>query len=304
MKINVLVLLLVGATRVGAGVHSKITPPLEPVSDAKFMKADYPDDYRAHVYHNFGYPYPVVQDHERYDDDYPTDENDDSGYWKAQLEYDALKNKVEKEKLQMDKAYLKEQEDRREMESVKAAEALAEKAAEKAEAEEKAADAAHDAANDKLKEAKEDVEKETGDTGGEITDLEECKKQLAAAKRKLKSLLEEKNGADGSLDAKAKAEAEAEAKEVAAEQNEAAFEGKVAEEDKEHDIALKTVEEETADVKKTEDALQKAAAKLRKYRKAVADKDGGVYPDKKSSAHGTGTGLLTLLAAVAALWTL
>merc|ERR1719207_158395 len=75
------------------GAKQGITPELEPVSDEKFFKKDYPDDHRPGPYNHFKYPYPEVQDSDHYDKDYVEDRNDDGGYWKAQMEYDNIRNK-------------------------------------------------------------------------------------------------------------------------------------------------------------------------------------------------------------------
>lgn len=288
-------------SHVAGTAKAKINPALDPVSDAKFMKADYPDDHRSHVYHKFDYPYPTVQDHEDYDKDYVQDKNDDNGYSAAQLEYDGMKNRVEKEKREMEHAYKKEQEDWKELQSVKAAEKLAEDAAKEAERKEKLADKLHDEATQNLTDAKQNVDKGQDTTGNEINDLEECKKQLAEAKRKLKALLEESKSAGADLDAKAAAEDAAEGKEMSAEEKEASLEKKVAEETKEHELAMSSVQKETQDVKNAEDALEKAAARLRQFRKDSVDPDGGVYHKNKNGAHRTAlVPLSPLLAGVVA----
>jgi len=96
-----------------------ITPELEPVSDSKFFKKDYPDDNRPGPYNHFGYPYPTVQDSDHYDKDYVEDRNDDGGYWKAQMEYDNIRNKLTKEKEQLRRALAKEKEEMAELEKAK-----------------------------------------------------------------------------------------------------------------------------------------------------------------------------------------
>merc|ERR1719271_2014027 len=126
-----------------------ITPELDPISDTKFFKKDYPDDYRPGPYNHFGYPYPTVQDSDHYDKDYVEDKNDDGGYWKAQMEYDGIRNKLTKEKEQLRKALAKEKEEMDELkkavEDEKKAEAeavAAEKVENKAEADHAEAEAA------------------------------------------------------------------------------------------------------------------------------------------------------------------
>merc|ERR1719313_737390 len=90
---------------------TRINPELDPVSDKKFFKKDYPDDARPAQYHHFDHPYPTIQDSDHYDKDYVKDENDDGGYWKAQMEYDAIRNKLTKEKEQLRRALAKEHEE-------------------------------------------------------------------------------------------------------------------------------------------------------------------------------------------------
>merc|ERR1719321_1162690 len=87
--------------------NARIVPELQPVSDSKFMKQDYPDDRRPKVYHKFDYPYPTIQDGEDYDKDYVQDKNDDGGYWIAQMKYDELKNKLGKEQDELNAALQK-----------------------------------------------------------------------------------------------------------------------------------------------------------------------------------------------------
>merc|ERR1719428_2633660 len=100
MKFNSDMLILVSCVVypvLGAG-RVRIDPELKPKSDNKFFGKDYPDDKRPPPTHHFDYPYPELQDDSRYDKDYVKDENDDGGYWKVQMEYDRLKNKVNNEK--------------------------------------------------------------------------------------------------------------------------------------------------------------------------------------------------------------
>merc|ERR1719321_2451957 len=133
--------------------HLRINPELDPTSDKKFFSKDYPDDRRPPIYSHehklMDYPYPTVQDSDRYDKDYVKDENDDGGYWKAQMEYDAMKNKLAKEQREYKEALAKAAREKAEMEKAKAAhEAAMAKEAAAAEEEHKA-DAAHDKAHGK-----------------------------------------------------------------------------------------------------------------------------------------------------------
>merc|ERR1719335_1634378 len=105
--------------------HLRINPELQPTSDKKFFGKDYPDDHRPPVYGHeknlFTHPYPTVQDSDRYDKDYVKDENDDGGYWKAQMEYDAMKNKLAKEQREYKEALAKAAKEKAEMDKAKAA---------------------------------------------------------------------------------------------------------------------------------------------------------------------------------------
>jgi len=95
----------------------KISPPLhdggpmghgEHQSDKKFFgppfPADYPEDKRPVPDKSIldklkgpNQPYPAVQSKADFDKDFVKDENADSGSWKAQFEYDTLRNKMSKE---------------------------------------------------------------------------------------------------------------------------------------------------------------------------------------------------------------
>lgn len=280
-------------------LHKRIEPELEPTSDKKFFGKDYPDDRRPAQYHHFGHPYPTVQDSDRYDKDYVKDENDDGGYWKAQMEYDRLKNKLAKEKKEMQKALAKENEEQKEFDKAKAAEDAAEKAAKAAEEKEedaagdrKDADAKHDKIQDYLDEATEEVEKE-------VKDLEDCKKQLAEAKANLKKLLAEKEAAEKKKAEKDAAEESAEDKEKAAEKTAAELLNEYAKEKKDYDAAQDDVEKEKADVKAAEEALKKAGENLRKYRHA--DPDGGVYEVKSKASYGSSLAAVFLVVMQAAI---
>merc|ERR1719240_1393323 len=96
-------------------VLTRINPELDPTSDKKFFGKDYPDDVRSPAYHHFDHPYPTVQDSDRYDKDYVKDENDDGGYWKAQLDYDAAKNALGKEQKELKQAMTKASKEKAEM---------------------------------------------------------------------------------------------------------------------------------------------------------------------------------------------
>merc|ERR1719321_391461 len=142
--------------------HLRINPELEPTSDKKFFGKDYPDDRRPPIYSHehklMDYPYPTVQDSERYDKDYVKDENDDGGYWKAQMEYDNLKNKLAKEQREYQEALAKAQKEKAEMEKAKAAHEAAVAKEEEANKAEKVADGEHDEAHADLENLKKNID--------------------------------------------------------------------------------------------------------------------------------------------------
>jgi len=304
MKFSAVLLFAVAAAvtadRVATG-QSRIVPELAPVSDEKFMKKDLPDDRRPRVYHRFDYPYPVVQDSKDYDEDYVEDKNDDGGYWSAQMKYDALKNKLTKEVDELKEALRLLQRRKLILDQVAKREKEAEKAAMKAEAEEKEADSHHDDATGKLKNAKQGVDGAADGVEAETMDLEECKKQLAAARQQLKDLLADKDSKGAEVAALEKKEAEAEAGEVGAEKDEEGAEKTVEEEKADVEKAVVLYKKELADVKVAEDNLSKQAKVVRKFRSAGVDPDGGVYEvkGKKSLMGGSQSVRLSLVALVA-----
>jgi len=255
--------------------HLRIDPELHPKSDEKFFGKDYPDDTQSKVAHKFSHPYPEIQDDSRYDKDYVKDENDDGGYWKVQMEYDRLKNAVNKERQDYKEALAKASQEESEYMKAKAAyDAAIGKESDLA-AEEKEADSKHDKAGAELEVATKNVNQQVDEVEAEVKDLEDCKKQLIEAKAKLKELIGEKAAAEKQEAEKQAAEDEREVQEKEAEKKEKELEEKVQEETDEHEKALKSYKEEEEDVKKAEVDLAAAANKLRKYRRA--DPDGGVY---------------------------
>lgn len=259
-----------------------ISPELRPKSDKKFMKKDYPDDVRPevtkyHTQYDFTHPFPIVQEDAKYDEDFVKDENNDGGEWMAQEEYDRLRIKIAKVKAELDRLKAKLREEERELqdaqENEKDAEVASKKAEEKSDRLKKLADKAQD-----------ELDRLTGSTQGdaeagvkdEMSDLEKCKKELAKAKAELEKLVEAQKEAKGNLEtAKAKKD-DTETIAEEAERLEKDLESEVKEEKQEYDHAKKEYEQELQEVKKMEAALEKAAAKLRKYRRNV-DPEGGVY---------------------------
>jgi len=344
-----------------------IKPQLDPTSDQIFQK-DYVHDLTPHGQESkikFGHPYPMVQDTNDYDKDYVKDENNDDGEWKAQMEYDLLRTKISKEKDDFKHAKATEEALRDKLEAARKAEAAAEKAAR--EAEERArkaqedADSKASAAKNKHKE-KEDADAKAaagdkkgsgagGEGGGgsddvaedaevkaavdkvkkEMDDLENCQKELADARAKLKELMNQKkedsekhekeeqsklhDEAERLLDEDTKATKDAQdagvkaALEDAEMKRKAADEAeerrKLAEEEAMHHKAEEALHEEEKDMEAMETDIAKAADRLRKYRKDV-DGSGGVYRATtttttpcKSGASATGAGFVLVATIVA-----
>lgn len=265
-------------------------------SDKRFQR-DYPEDLRPKVipeHFHFGHPYPAVQDSDDFDADYVKDENKDNGEWKAQMDYDELRRKIQGQWKRVQEAQRKELAEQQDLEEAKKAESAAEQAAE--DAERRAMEAA-----ERAKHAQEKLDDLTGGTGGaggrvggalgealsdvekEVNDLEECKRKLAEARRKLKKLLEE-HQIKAAAEDKAKAAKDAEEmadpalqEEVADEEGEAMWDKKVLRAKEEHAAAKKSYEDLKEDVEATEAELNRAAEKLRKFRRETIDSDGGVY---------------------------
>merc|ERR1712139_703196 len=102
------------------------------------------------------------------------------GYWKAQMEYDGIRNKLTIQK------------EKKELEEAIAAEKKAENERMAAEKVEDKAETDHAKALKELNELKKDIDHNADVTDKEVTDLEDCKKQLEEAKQKLKAELEKK----------------------------------------------------------------------------------------------------------------
>lgn len=277
--------------------HPRISPPLDPESDEKFYKRDYPDDLRPKLHKSFDmkHPYPIVQDSEDYDKDYVKDENSDGGEWKAQTEYDNLKNSIRKKINDVEKAKKNEENKMSELEVAKKAEKDAEEKATEAESN-------ADAARGRATSAEDEVEDLTGAASGnatkgavgdsvgevekEMRDLEDCKKGLASARKRLKQLLGEKIEREK---VKQLTEADIEkyhSDEESGSEDAEKFKSTVQKERSQHMEALKSYEKEQNDVVETQAALDKAAKRLRDLRRGV-DPDGGVYYKKgeRSAAH-------------------
>eukprot|EP00416_Gambierdiscus_australes_P044813 CAMPEP_0171094678 /NCGR_PEP_ID=MMETSP0766_2-20121228/41998_1 /TAXON_ID=439317 /ORGANISM="Gambierdiscus australes, Strain CAWD 149" /LENGTH=380 /DNA_ID=CAMNT_0011553369 /DNA_START=63 /DNA_END=1205 /DNA_ORIENTATION=- len=345
-----------GGHKVASSQGTAIKPALAPESDKKFFGYDYPDDARPEPSRmhlkKFDHPYPAVQDHETYDKDYVKDENADDGEWKAQMDYDRLRNKIRQQKEAVDQARRRADE---EGELVDAAAEKEKSAHERAEEAEREAEKARKAA----KEAHDELEKlvgenaaasgdadgkkangtsgsqggragngtggTAGEVGGEIGAaagnvtnkikvLEECQRQLAEAKARLKAamaLKEQKakekaavQAAKEARDAKARSEydeaisnttakhngtqVKAQTAEEALDSEERRLEKAVAEAEAAHRAALRAYKEEEELMDKEEGRLKEAAERLRHYR-AQVDQDGGVTraekPPSKSACN-------------------
>lgn len=312
------------ATNAAADVYQSIRPALDPESDKKFFKQDYPDDVRArrdsklHKF-DFSHPYPIVQDSEDYDKDYIKDENADGGEWKAQMTYDDLRSKIRQQIKEVEDAKKQVELQTDDLKKAKKEEDVAEDEAKRAEKASEKARSDAEAAGDKLEEVA------GGGSGGEVgdavqnvekemKDLEGCKKALAAARANLKKLLEEKVQRE-KVENEAVVEKETVDEEVKAAESSAKIKKSVKaaksmdvketveEERVDVEKAKKTYEKETQEVKETEEALDKAAKRLREIRKGV-DPDGGVYYKKDSAAVRAvlpNAALAALVACVAAL---
>lgn len=301
----------------------KISPTLRPASDRHFFKSDYPRDAIPEARHKlgFGYPYPVIQDGGEYDKDYVKDENADDGEWKAQEVYDRLRVKVEKEKKEAEETRLEEQKYKKAVDAANRKEADAENKA-------KEAEMAADQAKAQREKASAEVDDLAGKEGGdqmggkigkqigkvnkEIADVEECQKQLKREQDKLKKLMAEKearrkaveaeqNKAGGARD-EAQVAYEA-AKKAEYDQMDKDLLKKIQDEKAAYDRAVSEFSMSEAEMKKTEAALDKAAARLRAVRHK-ADPSGGVsyVPPQKAAAapRGAAAARVAVLAAMSA----
>jgi len=251
-----------------------ISPKLEPKSDKKFFDKDYPQDKRpvADKYYVFDHPYPAVQDSGDYDKDFIKDENSDGGKWKAQMQYDTLRSKIREatNKLKKLKEAM-EQEYKDWMQSKENAKDAGE-ASDKAE---KVLDSAKTTSNEAAKKVNELEGRSSADgtkVGGtigdaikkvqdEMNDLENCKKALAEAKRRLKDLLKEKEEFEkkkkSAKEADAKAAKEATEKAAKAKAEAEAADKAEAKADAKDSAARK--KEKAAAKKKADEAKEEAA---------------------------------------------
>lgn len=256
---------------------SDLSPSLHPKADKKFFKKDYPDDLRPEVVHRFDHPYPTVQDDDDYDKDFVQDENHDNGEWTAQMEYDALKNRLMREKAEMNRAKLKMEEEKREYEAIAGKEAEAERETEALE--ERAEKAADDEAEAEGGGSKHMSTGDAQEVEKEQDDLKQCEDELKKAKEELKRLLDQVKAADKASGEAADKADDAEAQSMEAEKVEGVWEDKVSKLDQIHQSINKKYQDKLAELKILEGKLADAAKNLAKFRAPLMDRKGAVVAD-------------------------
>jgi len=317
-----------------------IEPELKDVKgDKKFFgppfPADYPDDTRPVVDKKIlgkvkgpGQPYPTLQTSKHFDKDYIKDENADTGAWKAQFEYDALRKKLTQEEGDVKNAKAKSDEEAKDADkSKKDADAAAKEAADAqkeadaAAAEKEEAKAGEEKAPsaDSLEELKKNLKVAEDNYAKEKIQFEQCKKELEEAKALVERLqaqqtaMEEKLNQDTKLwaenqniklNAKKAKEAEIAGKRKvvsdkvkAAKQRKTELDAKFAREKSEADYAKQQYEKKQAELQKTKDDLEKAALRIKQLRGEVP----AGHQDVKSSAASYAMWPLLATAALRAL---
>lgn len=287
-----------GARGTAAGGSSKITPSLKPASDHAHQ-VDYVHDVSPHPKDKskFGYPYPLVQDTSDYDKDYVKDENDDTGEWKAQMDYDTLRIRIEKLKTRVDEAKAKEASEKKSLDAVTAKEAAAEA---ESEAAEKAAISAQKSQDDSTKhlheiEGKEGsqqlggkVAKQVAEVNKQIDNVEKCQEELEKAQAELKTLMKMKEKREQALEKEKRAAGvnKEEAEEKAQAARESKYEAlddkivaKLKDEEKDYHKSVDEFKLSEAEMLKTQAEFDKVAGQLRQNRRN-ADPEGGVYPSE------------------------
>merc|ERR1719161_2031663 len=117
-----LVLLVAAAPSLIDARRMKRVSPKVSSSDEKFMGNDLPADKRPSATNPklaFGHPYPAVQEHADYENDFVKDTNKDNGEWKTQSEYDLMRSKVRQEEKEMMEAEAKMNMEKKELEKAK-----------------------------------------------------------------------------------------------------------------------------------------------------------------------------------------
>jgi len=311
----------------------RISPPLhdggvvkagEHQSDKKFFgppfPADYPEDKRPvpdkaimDKLRGPGQPYPALQSKHDYDRDYVKDENSDTGAWKAQFEYDQIRNKMAKEAADQRNAQARADQEGGE----------ADDAQRKADAAGKDVDDANKGVDDakrvddfkraedfedvppsaaKLEEMKKAVTQAEANYENEKKEFEECKRQLEEAKKNLEELkaaqavMEKQLATDTKLWVESKSvrmsahkskEEAAHTKKVAADAKLNEVKASKADLDKvlaakkaQHAKAMKSLQKEQSDVAQAKTDLEKATLTLQKLR---GYKPASVEPTKSSA---------------------
>jgi len=224
---NVLTLFLATLVLGQAAIHNvdkhaslsaqPINPPLKDSTGGgavptKFFPTDYAEDKRPvpqkkilDMVKGPGQPYPALQAKSDFDRDFVKDENADKGHWKAQFEYDTLRNKIAKE--EADEKAAQSGADK-EGADVDAAQKKADAAAKKAKDAQDGVDTANkgDLAGDKageggdkaggasapsqaeLEKLQKKVAEAEANYEKEKKDFEECKRQLEEAKKNVADL--------------------------------------------------------------------------------------------------------------------
>jgi peptidoglycan hydrolase CwlO-like protein len=296
----------VEATKAAGKEHSGVYPAVSQ-GDKKFFGKDYAWDKRPAVdVLHFKHPYPAVQDSDDFDKDFVKDENNDDGSYAAQSEYDRLRHQLAMQKKAVEKALHHADRAENDMQDALKREAEARKKAEeqlkvrqeKAAAKAKAEAAAKAKAGagggsgkgewipDKIKDVWEkvpgstasagDVEVATSDTKKAMGHLEECKKELAAAREDLKKMMKELEEAK-----KEQTETEA-ALDVASSHNkelhaaEEAAHKAVKDQHQSYMDARTAYLKQQALVAKLEADIKVATTKVKAFRDGE-DKNGGVY---------------------------
>mmetsp|Transcript_6953 Transcript_6953/g.16583 ORF Transcript_6953/g.16583 Transcript_6953/m.16583 type:complete len:340 (-) Transcript_6953:134-1153(-) len=314
----------VGATRhIGKGsvAAANVGQALgSPESDSRFFKHNYPHDFvpGAPLEKDFDHPYPVVQESDVYDKDFVKDENSDNGQWHAQMKYDRLRTQMARMKEEEDRIFKKKEELERKLEAHKKKKERVRQEREQLQEEyEKTFKSADEDMSDAMASHKKlqadgteegnlstsvGVASATQKVEKELEDIEECKRQLAEAQAKLKALQEERKKVGEKEDRAHEANRAAEKAESASEKEESEISAKIKDVDKEHESALSAYQTKREEMHDFEVRLEKAQARLLKFRRSSVDQDGGVYKVERGSKNGAfaRTASLWLVAVVSA----
>jgi len=320
----------------------KISPPLhdggpmghgEHQSDKKFFgppfPADYPEDKRPVPDKSIldklkgpNQPYPAVQSKADFDRDFVKDENADTGSWKAQFEYDTLRNKISKESADAKNAGRRAD---KEAGDVDGAQGNSDRAGKDVDAAKKELDDAlhgDDKAKtpeeidemppsqEKLEHLKKAITEAEANYEREKTEFAECERQLAEAKKNLEELkaaqvaMEAKLAADTKLWVEQKSvklnlqkskEEAAHSKRLVADEHLAAARSAreaamavLATKKAKNDLAQQKLQKEQAKLAKTKQDFERATARLQTLR--------GYKPEVKPARSGVAAAASALAA--------